>query len=202
MDNVSPSKLVYLVPHSQDLTSRNSDLPKSVNVSYFTGIPGRKRKENWRAINEGKKETLGLRERNWIPLRVSRMGNWNGYVMWTPTHRVRLLWLQGRNSQRLQKSYGEKGMAWPLSEWERGPQPLPEQVFIAFLGTLHCGWSSFIMHKFAVGDDLLQITKERMLLITSKRRVLQLRGKSGWTGYTPFLGGFAQILGSYFKDMQ
>ena len=31
------------------------------------------------------------------------------------------------------------------------------------------------MHKFTVGDYFLQTTKERMLLITSKRRMLQLR---------------------------
>ena len=33
------------------------------------------------------------------------------------------------------------------------------------------------MHRFAVGDYLSQITKERMLLITSKRRMLQLKGE-------------------------
>ena len=81
-------------------------------------------------------------------------------------------------------------------------QPLPGQAFIAFLGTLHRGWSSFTMHRFTLGDYLLQITKERMLLITSKRRMLQIKGKSSLTGYTPYLGGLAQILGSYFRDMQ
>ena len=35
------------------------------------------------------------------------------------------------------------------------------------------------MPRFAVGDYLLQITKERMLLITSKRRMLQIKGKRG-----------------------
>ena len=95
-----------------------------------------------------------------------------------------------------------KGTAWPLSKWERGPQTQPGQAFIAFLGTLHWGWSSFTMHRFTVGDYLLQITKERMLLITSKRRMLQIKGKGGWTGYTPYLGGLAHILGSYFKDVQ
>ena len=35
------------------------------------------------------------------------------------------------------------------------------------------------MHRFAVGDYLLQIAKERMLLITLKRRMLQIKGKSG-----------------------
>ena len=34
------------------------------------------------------------------------------------------------------------------------------------------------MHRFAVGDYLLQITKERMLLITSKKRMFaNARGK-------------------------
>ena len=37
------------------------------------------------------------------------------------------------------------------------------------------------MHRFAVGDYLLQITKERMLLITSERRTVgdQIKGKGG-----------------------
>ena len=86
-----------------------------------------------------------------------------------------------------------------LSERGREGQsawPLPGQAFIAFLGTLHWGWSSFTMHSFAVGDYLLQVTKERMLLITSKRRMLQIKGKSGWTDYTPYLGGLARTLGS------
>ena len=77
----------------------------------------------------------------------------------------------------------------------RRPWPLPGQDFIAFLGTLHRGWSSFTMHRFTVGDYLLQITKEIMLLITSKRRMLQIKGEGGWTGYTPYLGGLAQTLG-------
>ena len=67
-----------------------------------------------------------------------------------------------------------------LSEREREGQkrapakalPLSGQAFIAFLGTLYCGWSSFTMHRFTVGDYLLQITKDRILLITSKRRML------------------------------
>ena len=75
-------------------------------------------------------------------------------------------------------------------------RPLPGRAFIAFLGTLHRGWSSFTMNRFSVGDYLLQITKERMLLITSKRRVLRIKDKSGWTVYTPYLGGLAQTLGS------
>ena len=76
---------------------------------------------------------------------------------------------------------GQHGHSLSEREGERAreSQPLPGQAFIAFLGTLHGGWSSFTMHRFAVGDYLLQITKERMLLITSKRRMLQIKGESG-----------------------
>ena len=67
----------------------------------------------------------------------------------------------------------------PLSE--RVPGPLPGQVFIAFPGTLQGGWSSFTMHRFGLGDYLLQIIKEKMLLITTKKRILQVRGEK-WFG--------------------
>ena len=63
---------------------------------------------------------------------------------------------------------------------ERGPPPLPGQAFIASLGTLHQGWSSFTIHRFALGDYLLQITKERKLLITSKKKdICKCKGESG-----------------------
>ena len=48
-----------------------------------------------------------------------------------------------------------------MRERARGPeraQLLPGQAFIAFLGTLHPGWSSFTVHRFSVGDHLLQVT--------------------------------------------
>ena len=114
-----------------------------------------------------------------------------------------VLWMRWTNSCGLQQSCGEKGQhGHSLREGMRArqspqkAQPLPGQAFIAFLGTLHWGWSSFNMHRFTVGDCLLQTTKDRMLLITSKRRMLQIKGESGWTGYTPYLGGLAQTLGS------
>ena len=81
-------------------------------------------------------------------------------------------------------------------ESPREGQPLPGQAFIAFLDTLHPGWSSFTMHRFTTGDYLLRTTKDRMLPVTSKRWKLQLKGKSSWTGYTPYLGGLAQTLRS------
>ena len=63
---------------------------------------------------------------------------------------------------------------------ERGPHPLPEQAFIAFLGTLYLGWPSFTMHRFALGGYLLQITKERKLLVTTKKKdICKCKGKGG-----------------------
>ena len=47
------------------------------------------------------------------------------------------------------------------------------------------------MHRFNTGDYLLRITEDRILLITSKRRMLQLKRE---TAHTPYLGGIAQIL--------
>ena len=70
--------------------------------------------------------------------------------------------------------------------------PAPGEAFIAFLGTLHVGWSSFTMHRFTTGDYLLRTTKDRILLITSKTRMLQLKGEAA---HPPYLGGLAQILG-------
>ena len=126
-------------------------------------------------------------------------------LMQIPAPGIRVLWQQWANTHGLQKSCGEKGTAWPLSKWERGQEgqrehkrarPLPGQAFFAFLGTLHRGWSSFTMHRFTVGDYLLRTTRGRILLITSKIRMLQTKGESGWTGHTPYLGGLAQTLGS------
>ena len=102
--------------------------------------------------------------------------------MWTLACEVHVLWLQQTNSHGLQKSYGGKGTAWPLSKWERGPDPCLDRLLLLF-------WVHYI--EDGVGDYLLQITKERMLLITAKRRI---KRKSGWTGYTPYLGGLAQTL--------
>ena len=51
--------------------------------------------------------------------------------------------------------------------------------------------------QVAVGDYLLQKTKERVLLNTSKKKdICKCKGKSGQTGYTLYLGGLAQTLGS------
>ena len=131
-------------------------------------------------------------------------GNIQGWCGSLPAGSV-VLWQQWTNTHGLQKSCGEKGRH-GHSKWERRQEgqrepkrahPLPGQAFIAFLGTLHQGQSSLLTkHGFTVDDYLLQTTKERMLLITSKRRMLQIKGESDWIGYTPYLGDLAQTLGS------
>ena len=62
---------------------------------------------------------------------------------------------------------------------ERAPRPLPGQAFIAFLGALHQGRSPFIMHRFALGDYFLQITKKRMLQMQGEK-VVELVTLHSW----------------------
>ena len=71
-----------------------------------------------------------------------------------------MLWRQQTNTHRPPSPVEEKGQR-GYSLKRRTPWPLPWQAFIAFLGTLHWGWSSFTKHRFR-----LQKTKERVLLIT------------------------------------
>ena len=47
------------------------------------------------------------------------------------------------------------------------------------------------LHSFALGDYLLQITKERMLLITSKKRMLQMQGEKWLNWLHSILGRFS-----------
>ena len=65
-----------------------------------------------------------------------------------------------------------------LSVKERvGPVPCLDRLLL-FLGTLHRGWSSFTMQKFILDGYILQKTKERMLLITLKKRIFaDVKGK-------------------------
>ena len=63
-------------------------------------------------------------------------------------------------------------------ESPREPDPCLDRLLLLFWA-YYIGWSSFTMHRFTIGDYLLRTTKERMLLITSKRRMLQLKGESG-----------------------
>ena len=118
---------------------------------------------------------------------LQHFGVWDDALMRTLAHSVcgimdemRQIHMDYRNPVE------EKGWHSPsLREREGWPHPLPGQAFFAFLGTLHWGWSSFTMHRFALGGYLLQKTKERMLLITSKKKdFCKCKWKSGWIGYT------------------
>ena len=51
------------------------------------------------------------------------------------------------------------------------------------------------MHRFVLGGYLLQTTKERMSLNTSKKDICNVKGKMVETSYAPYLEGLAQILG-------
>ena len=62
---------------------------------------------------------------------------------------------------------------------ERAPDPCLDRLLLFF-------WAHYIE-----GDP--HLPKDRTLLITSKRRMLQLKGE---TGHTPYLGGLAKTLGS------
>ena len=70
------------------------------------------------------------------------------------------------------------GMA-TLSRGELHADPCLERLLLLFWAHFR-GWSSFTTHRFALGGYLLQKTKERMLLITSKRKdICKCKGKSG-----------------------
>ena len=97
----------------------------------------------------------------------------------------------------------------------RVPQPLSQEESASTLAltgfywlsnSIHQRRFSFIKLRFALGDYSLQITKQRMLLITSyrltRKKCCKCKGKSDQSGYTLSLGELAQTLGSYFKDMQ
>ena len=88
------------------------------------------------------------------------------WVMWIPACGIRVLCQQWTNSHRLQKSCGEKGTAWPLSNWERGQESqrepqrarsLPWQacfsghitlrMILIYYAQVHCRWLHFTDNK-------------------------------------------------------
>ena len=82
---------------------------------------------------------------------------------WWGSCGIHVLWLRWDKFTWTTKSCGGKGTAQPLSQEEstsehlghslkrRAPRPLLWRAFIAFLSTLHWGWSSVTMHRFALG---------------------------------------------------
>ena len=105
-----------------------------------------------------------------------------------------LLWLQYENSHRLQKSCGEKGAAWPLSNLERGPLTSTWTGFYCFSG--HITSRMILIYHAQVHHRWLPFKddKDRTLLITSKRRMLQLKGEAA---HPPYLGDLTQTLGRW-----
>ena len=73
--------------------------------------------------------------------------------------------------------------------------------------SIHQRRFSFIMLRFALGDYFLQMTKERMLLITSyiltRKKCCKCKGTIIVIGLVTVqsLGEIVQTSGSYFKDM-
>ena len=99
-----------------------------------------------------------------------------------------------------------KGTAWPLSKWERAPTPawkgfycfsgyITSRMALTYYVQVHCRWLPFTDNK---GKNVANYFKRKNVA----NLMFANQGKSGWTGYTPYLGGLAKILGSYFKDMQ
>ena len=85
-------------------------------------------------------------------------------------------------------------MARPLSQ-EENHLTLAWIGFYCFSG--HITLRMILIYCAQAGFRQLQKTKERMLLIISKKKdICKCKGKSGQTGYTPYLGGLAQTLGS------
>ena len=76
---------------------------------------------------------------------------------------------------------------------ERAPDPPLDRLLLFF-------WAHYIEgnpHLLCAGspqviDYLLRRTKDRTLQITSKRKMLQLKGE---VAHTPYLGGLVQTLG-------
>ena len=92
---------------------------------------------------------------------------------------------------------GLRGCSLSQREGPRETATPPPSAFSGF----HCFsryiTSRMVMHRFVLGGYVLQTTKERMLINTSKKDICKCKGKSGQTSYTPYLlAGLAQILGS------
>ena len=179
----------------QHLVWRNQDAKRSLAISQLScGILGRTEvaavRSHHSRMRISDRRQLTYRIVRWFFIQFSLQTQINDHYIFSdadtgPQCPQHYGWDE-TNSHRLQKSCGGKGMTRWLSQWKEGrPCPLPGQAFIAFLGTLHWGWSSFTMHRFALGGYLLQKTKEWMLLMTSKKKdICKCKGRSGWTGYT------------------
>ena len=91
-----------------------------------------------------------------------------GYMMQTLSSGVCTLWMQWTNSHDYRSPVEKKGWhGHSLRERECLNACLDRLLLLS--NSIHQRKFSFIMLRFALGDYFLQITKERMLLITSYR---------------------------------
>ena len=111
-------------------------------------------------------------------------------VIYKYTRTTEILWRKRGCMAALQVRERARGLE---RAQERADPHLDRLLLFFWAHYIHRGWSSFTMHRFITGDYLLRTTKDRILLITSKTRMLQLKGE---TRHTPHLGGLAQTLGS------
>ena len=86
------------------------------------------------------------------------------------TRTTEILWRKRDSMATLKVIEGERARESPR---ERVLTPA-WTVFYCFSGNITSRMVLITMHRFTVGDYLLQTTKERMLLITSKRRICLL----------------------------
>ena len=112
---------------------------------------------------------------------------------------IHVLWQQQTNSHGLWKFCGENSQrlhGHSLRERALTPTRTGFYCFSRHI-TSRMALIYYAQVQFTLGGYLLQKTKERMLLNKSKKKdICKCKGKSGRTGYTPYLGSLAQILGS------
>ena len=111
---------------------------------------------------------------------LQKGGVFSPRLMWILARGIRVLWLRRDKFTWTTKSYGGKGTA--FSQEESAPT-LALTGFYCFSG--HIILRIVLIYYAQVHFGWLQKTKEKILLLTSKRKdICKCKGKSGWTGYT------------------
>ena len=100
-------------------------------------------------------------------------------LMWSPACSVRGVVAETRQIHMDYQVLWRERTAQPLSQGESAPT-LATTGFYFFSWHITMRMVLITMHRFVLGGYLLQKTKERMLLITSKRKdIYKCKGKSG-----------------------
>ena len=130
---------------------------------------------------------------NWWATQTGQEWDFWEFLMQTLASSVHSV-VNGTNKfARTTESCGGKGTARPLSQGE-STSSLVLTGFYWLSNSMYQRRSSFIIHRFALGNYILQRAKERMLLITSyrltRKKCCKCKGmlKSNWSGYTSVLG--------------